>query len=339
MKLYSEEMLSKLSAYTLNAHKYNVVGIETNQINRRLQKNGDYLEILKENALNERNQNVSIDQAKHEDLITGNDPFWRAQREKRKAASEYFKEVGTKKEDGTGAYYPEEDSPYYKMLISNKEKTLPMNGSAVAHVIKYIEQNADKEIYTRRTWTTDDKYTVEFTEYGLQCIEGVDNSMYTNSTIDLSEAIFGEFDCSDIYTNYTKITEWHGSHTTRFHIFRYVMMFMRGIKDHWVGKPEYKKVNEYLMSMLIDIVVEKFHVSAEEAKEALAKEAFNYVFTDDAAIFQSEGFEQRAELLAQLFAETWMKNQELNGQKALEEEVEELPSFEDDEDEFENELI
>lgn len=338
MMLYTEEMLSKLAAYTLNAHKYNIVGQETNQINRRLQKNGDYTNTLLENALNERNQNVSIDQAKHEDLVSSDfDPFWRKNREKRKGAYELYKLVGTKEPDGL--YYPEEDSPMYKAAINNKELVLPMGKSAAARVIKHIEKVADNEIFWHRTWIDDRHYTVEATEYGLQCIEEMDNSIFSNSNVDLSGAIFGEYDCSDVWTNYTGELEWTGAHTTKFYIFRYVNMFAHGLKKHLVGKPEYDRVNEYLMQMLIDIVMEKFHISAEAAKEALAKEAFNYVFTDDAAVFQSEGFEMRAELLAQLFAETWMKNQELHGEKALEEEVEELPSFEDDEDEFENELI
>lgn len=338
MMLYSIEMLSKLAAYTLNAHKYNIVGQETNQINRRLQKNGDYLNTLLENALNERNQNVSIDQAKHENLVSADfDPFWRKNREKRKGAYELYKLVGTK--DTNNLFFPEEDSPMYKAAINNKELVLPMGKSAAARVICYIEKNADNEIFWHRTWIDNHHYTVEATEYGLQCIEEIDNSIFSNSNIDLSGAIFSEYDCSDIWTNYTGEMEWTGSRRSKFYIFRYVNMFAHGLKKHLVGKPEYKHVNEYLMSMLIDIVKAKFGIGSEAAKQALAKEAFNYVFTDDATIFQNEGFEIRAELLAQLFAETWMKNQELHGEKALEEEVEELPSFEDDEDEFENELI
>lgn len=329
MMLYTIEMLAKLAAYTNNAKKYNIVGQETNQINRRLQKNGNYLETLIENALNERNQNVSIDQAKHEDLVSSEfDPFWRANREKRKGAYELYKLCGTKAEDGT--YYPDEDSPRWKAEIANKKATLPMWNSAAALVIKYVEEKADKEIYWHKTWKDDKNYTVEATEYGLENINHIDDSMFVNSSIDLSGDIFDEYDFTDVWTNYTGKSEWSGSHTQNFYVFRYVNMFAYALKEIKAN------VNESILKMLVEVVSNKFSISADEAKEALAKEAFHYVFTDDAAIFQDGGFEQRAELLAQIFAETWMANQEANGQHVLETEIEELPFVDDDD---ENDLV
>lgn len=335
-KNFTESMLASMSAHAYTVHKYNIVGTETNQVNRRECKFNfantpksrvAYVNMLKSNALNVANQNVAIDLGKHPELLEKGDPFASYRKELRKGVYEMYK-LANKFIDGVRM--PQADCPMYENAESSNEY-LPI-GTAAYGKLRSVLDKVDAHIYSNREYIYNSEkgtwyYRNHMTDYA------VNNMIETKYSADVKD--IGMFTMSDVVDAYTEVTTrdvWDGKQKDEFNLFKYTLMVARKIKELNEELTEKLDVNAELKRFFVLSIMHKFNCSEDEAIAMAAKAAFDHVFTVDAAIYEEDGFELRAEKLFNIFVDEWANLQIKIGEEALNTEIEELPAIDDDDD-------
>lgn len=341
-KYFNDAMLTSMADHAYIVREYNIVGSETNQVNRReckftfvntsLKSRIAYVNMLKANALNVANQNVGIDLGKHPELLKNGNPFAEYMKEKRKGVYEEYK-LANKWVDGVRR--PQADCPMYKQAERDTIKYLPVGNAAYGKLMEVLK-TVPAHLYSDREYVWNEQqerwdYENHMTDYA------VSNMVEVKYSANVKDAgMFSMADVRDAYTEVTSRDVWDGKQTAEFSLFQYTLMVARKIKelsDELVEKGENKlDVNAELKKFFVMCVMKKFNCSEDEAVSMAAKAAFDYCFTVDAKVYEETGFEMRAEKLFNLFVEDWAELQIKLGEETLNSDIEELPEVDDEEE-------